>query len=439
MPQETLLRFSPTVRSVNSDAGVVCRGLSGVLEAFVEIVPSVAAAAAMPARIPIAIKDMVDVCGRIASLGLGCGPRAASRVTSPVVERLLAADFEPVAYTKMTPLAYEPSGSNPDQGRPKNPWDLRHVCGGSSSGSAVAVAAGCVPLALGSDTGGSLRIPAHCCGITAWKPTFGTVPVAGTMPLAPSLDTIGFLAREAALLSHVASLFLEHATPAASPRIAIASDLAAQCDPDIASAFNGFQDALSGLGLQSSRVELDSIMREIDPWVMKVMDGEAGRANADLIAQGHVSGALASRLRKGLAITDTQLEDARRSMSAVASNRLSQIFANADVVALPVMPCRTPLVAQCEPGSPSFSGRTLYALSRFTRFVNAFGLPAVALPVGFDTDGLPIGMQLVGRPGQDMALLALAEQIQAASDWHNRVPACVATYWSEKAHWSKKA
>lgn len=433
MAQKILLRFGQNVHPENSDTRDVCRGLSPVLEAFVEVLSAKTGPELAQKKIPIALKDMVDVRGHVASLGLRHGPRAAPSMTAPVVERLLAAGMEIAAFTKMTPLAYEPSGSNPDQGRPKNPWSSRHICGGSSSGSAVAVAAGCVPLALGSDTGGSLRIPAHCCGISAWKPTFGLVPVAGIMPLAPSLDTVGFLARDAVMLSLAASLFVRGAAPAASLRIAFASDLAAHCDPEVAAAFTGIQATLSGLGHDLAPAALESVLREVDPSVMQVLDAEAGRANADLIAQGHVTDMLTVRLTKGLAISDAQLDDARRSMSAIAAARIPQIFANADVLVLPVMPCRTPLIGQCEPGSPEFSGRTLYALSRFTRFVNAFGLPAVAIPAGFDADGLPIGMQLVGRPGQDAALLALAVRIEAASDWQSRVPTCVAAYWSQRA------
>ena len=101
------------------------------------------------------------------------------------------------AYTAMTELAYEPSGYNAVDGAPKNPWNFEFITGGSSSGSAVAVASGSAVFALGSDTGGSLRIPAHCCGVTSWKPTYGVVSLAGAMPLSPSLDTVGILARSA--------------------------------------------------------------------------------------------------------------------------------------------------------------------------------------------------------------------------------------------------
>jgi Asp-tRNA(Asn)/Glu-tRNA(Gln) amidotransferase A subunit family amidase len=423
---ETGLHFGRDVHLIDSEAQDVCIELSTLLEAFVEGVPSQPASKVTAQKVPIALKDMIDVCDHVTSLGLKRGPRAASRATALVVDQLERGGMSPVAFTKM------PSGSNREQGRPKNPWSFQHICGGSSSGSAVAVAAGCVPLALGSDTAGSLRIPAHCCGVTAWKPTFGAVPVDGTMPLAPSLDTIGFLAREASMLSRVASLFLAKTATNTVSRIAVADDLAGQCDPDIAAAFKNFQNLLSGLGVRILPVALASVLREVDPAVMTVLDAEAGRSNVDLVARGSVNGLLAERLVKGLAITDAQLRDALKSLLAAATIRVPQIFNDADVLVLPVMPCRTPAIVQCEPGSPEFSGRTLYALSRFTRFVNAFGLPAVAVPTGFDGRGLPIGMQLVGRPGQDATLLALAERIQAASDWHNRVPTYVSAYWSKK-------
>ena len=113
--------------------------------------------------------------------------------TSDLLERLDAAGADLIGFTNMTELAYEPSGFNATRGRVKNPWSLDYISGGSSSGSAAAVASGAVVAALGSDTGGSVRIPAHACGITAWKPTHGAVSARGTMPLAPTLDTIGLL------------------------------------------------------------------------------------------------------------------------------------------------------------------------------------------------------------------------------------------------------
>jgi Asp-tRNA(Asn)/Glu-tRNA(Gln) amidotransferase A subunit family amidase len=198
----------------------MCRDMGRKLNAFVDVLGFEVAGSAGPmtdrqtlgrlSGVPIAVKDMIEIDGRAATLGLAHPPPGPLAIGSAeVISRLTDAGAEIVAVTQMTPLAFEPSGANPQRGRPLNPWNFQHIWGGSSSGSAVAVASGCVPLAVGSDTAGSLRIPAHCCGITAWKPTYGLVPVGGTMRLAPSLDTIGFLARSAIQITPAAELFAE--------------------------------------------------------------------------------------------------------------------------------------------------------------------------------------------------------------------------------------
>jgi Asp-tRNA(Asn)/Glu-tRNA(Gln) amidotransferase A subunit family amidase len=423
-------RFQQRLQHTAAETRAACTALSPQLNAFVDILPATRSPASHAlAGVPMAIKDMVDIAGRASTLGLVDevpAKRAVSQSDAQVVAKLRLAGADLVATAKMTPLAYEPSGSNPEQGRPSNPWDKHYICGGSSSGPAVAVASGCVTAALGSDTGGSLRIPAHCCGIAAWKPTYGLVPTQGTMSLAPSLDTIGFLAREASVLTRIAQLFLE----TGDHKVLLAQDLASQSDADVVAAVLEMERTIEGLGIPTGTIQLDATLKAADPFIFQVLDGEAGRVNAQHVDQGRVTGSLAVRLQKGLAIPDAQLEAARYSLHEFARTRTAQVFGDADAVLLPVMPCTTPLVERCEPGSSQFSGRALYQLSQFTRFVNAFGLPAVALPAGFDRNGMPIGVQLVGPPGSDVSLLALAESIQAASDWHAHVPTSVRDFWS---------
>lgn len=404
----------------DADARAACSAIAG-LNALVEVVPS-QGEKRTGTEVPFAVKDMVDTPGRAPTCGLSVSPREVSDATAPVIERLLQNGFDLVAFAKMTPLAYEPSGGNPDQGRPLNPWDERFICGGSSSGSAVAVAAGAVPLALGSDTAGSLRIPAQCCGISAWKPTFGVVPTTNTQPLAPSLDTIGFLARQASVLTSVARVFAKAPLDEPPFRIAVATDLGATCATDIAEALQGMAATIADLGLPVCECSLAPAMVEIDRFIMTVLDGEAGRTNARLVAEKKLRPGLAARFEKGLSISDERLEEARSALRQVGEKHMPAMFGGANVVLLPVMPCTTPLVSTCEPGNPAFSARVLFALSEYTRFVNALGLPAVALPAGFDDHGLPFGMQLIGQAGADLALLALAERIQASTAWHERLP-----------------
>ena len=151
--------------------------------------------------------------------------------TSDLLERLDAAGADLIGFTNMTELAYEPSGFNATRGRVKNPWNLDYISGGSSSGSAAAVASGAVVAALGSDTGGSVRIPAHACGITAWKPTHGAVSARGTMPLAPTLDTIGLLARSASDMMPLAGVMAELPSSRPMLRAAVPEDVVAESDP----------------------------------------------------------------------------------------------------------------------------------------------------------------------------------------------------------------
>src|SRR5262249_41440311 len=149
------------------------------------------------------------------------------------IERLAHAGADLIGFASMTELAYEPSGFNATYGRVCNPWNLDFISGGSSSGSAAAVASGAVVAALGTDTGGSVRIPAHCCGVTAWKPTYGLVPTRGAMPLAPTLDTVGLLARSAADVLPLVP-FMATASPGEPPRRAVVpDDVAALCAPAI--------------------------------------------------------------------------------------------------------------------------------------------------------------------------------------------------------------
>ncbi|MET0967986.1 MAG: amidase [Tardiphaga sp.] len=364
-----------------------------------------------------AAKDLVDLAGRAATCGLAQPPRAPASQTAPVLARLITLGAQLAGFTEMTPLAYEPSGGNPLRRRPVNPWHADHICGGSSSGSAVAVAAGLVPVALGSDTAGSLRIPAHCCGVTAWVPTHGMVPAAGTMALAPSLDTIGFLAASAGDLLDIADAFNEAPGRWPLTRMAVAEDVLAFCDRDIGL---GVAAVLQRMDVIISATRAGDLIAACDKPVLTLLQGEAARSHRALIEAGGLPPTLARRLGKGLAIDDADLQQAREALQQLAGPALDAVFAGADAMVLPVMSMRTPRVASCEPDSPDFSARTLYELSALTRWVNGLGLPAVAIPCGLDSDGLPMAMQLVGRPHTDAALLSLAVDLQTDTDFLGR-------------------
>jgi len=325
----------------------------------------------------------------------------------------------------MTELAYEPSGINATRGAALNPWNFDYAPGGSSSGSAALVASGCCFAALGSDTGGSVRIPAHCCAVTGLKPSWNKIPVEGTMPLSPSLDTIGLLARSAADLALLWSGLFDETVPGISGTVsgAVLTDAFDESDPEIAEICRAAIGALGGLGIHiETRI---GFPEEADRNCLLVMQAEAARTHSERLNDERVDAVLRKRLGKGLTIGDGELTHALAAQQNLRDKFLADQFGDAAVVLMPVMPIRTPRVAEVDPASPEFKARTLYALSRFTRFVNYLGLPALAVPAGFDSRGMPVGLQLIGRPGSDVFLLALGTLLQAGTDWHSRVTAAV--------------
>lgn len=409
--------------------GAVARNLQSKLAAFLEIAESVDAADDGPlAGLPYAAKDMFQAPGRQPTWGLaGPVPDLAEGPKADVLDRLDRAGARRVGYTRMTALAYEPSGINPLQGAAVNPWDPAFAPGASSSGSAVAVASGAAFIALGSDTGGSLRIPAQGCGLTAWKPTWGTVSDDGAMPLAPSLDTIGLLARSARdlkLVSPVISSRVKDMGEAGRPRrITVLDDAMARSEPSVRQACNAAMAVFATAGVTLElRDGLDLIDAAGDE-AMTVMQAEAARSHAARIDDPAFDEALSRRLGKGRSIDAASLAASLDRRGALTDLFMNDLLGGADMVALPVMPIRTPLVRETDPASPDFQPRTLYAMSAFTRFANYLGLPALAVPAAPDDRGMPVGLQLIGPEGSDMALMEAGVMMQETSTWHGRLPA----------------
>jgi aspartyl-tRNA(Asn)/glutamyl-tRNA(Gln) amidotransferase subunit A len=353
----------------------------------------------------------------------GCAtPRRPVLPRAPALTRLDEAGAALIATAEMTELAYEPSGHNPVRGSVLNPWNADFVTGGSSSGSAALVASGCCYLALGSDSGGSVRIPAHCCGITALKPSWGVLPTQRAMPLAPSLDTIGIMARSAAdlaLVWPVISQQVMFAEPRCR-RVTVLDDALAASDPEIARACRTAIDALADIGLTISKA---SGFPEIaDAQSLIVLQAEAARTHRARLDDQRIDATLRKRLRKGLAISDNDLVKSLVLREAARADFLACLPEETDAALLPVMPITTSSVRDVDPLSSAFNPRTLYAMSRFTRFVNYLGLPAIALPVGHDSRGMPIAVQFVGRFGCDAVLLDLATRLQSRTEWHKAMP-----------------
>ena len=419
-------QLTPQQRAMAVSTAIICATrLQARLRAFVEL-----SAARDPspktgplAFLPYAAKDLFFAPNHRPRCGLATAIEPDRQAYAEALRDLDEAGATRIGFTAMTALAYEPSGFNAVADYPRNPWDCDFIPGGSSSGSAVAVSSGISVVALGSDTGGSIRIPAHCCGVTGFKPSWGAINVTGTVSLAPFLDCVGLLARSAVDLAPAAEMLLSNAPPpAAIENIVVFGDVLDAAEPPIRRACQDGIDLIGTLPVTVSRVDALSAIAQIDEHALIVMQGEAARTHARRLDHPALDPVLRKRLAKGLSIDEETLSASRTMRPALVDAFEDKILGSADVAVLPVMPIRTPAYVDVDPASPHFSGRRLYDISRYCRFVNMLGLPAIALPVGFDDRGLPVALQLIGRRGRDRDLIAFVAAIQKKSNWHGSVP-----------------
>jgi amidase len=350
----------------------------------------------------LAVKDLIDIAGvptTACSQALAAVAGPAER-DAPCLAGARAAGARIVGKTNLNELAFGASGVNEYFGTPVNPLDPGRVPGGSSSGSAVAVADGEADLAYGSDTGGSIRIPAAFCGITGLKTTHGRIPLDGVWPLAPSLDTIGPMARDVAGATAGMTL-LEPGFAvevAAATRIGRVRPAGAEADPAVDAAVDA---ALARSGIEVTEVDLPGwgLARKASD---VIIDAEAVVANRVLLADPARRDLLGPRVRanltEGQAVTPAELQRAR-----AAQERWRAALRTVDLLALPTVPFFPPPLQEAI--GPGYTA--------FTSPVNLAGFPALALPVPTG-QRLPASLQLIGGPGAEALLLATGAIIEAA-------------------------
>lgn len=353
----------------------------------------------------VAIKDLIDLTG----LPTTAGSRAVAANAKPAtadaecLAGIRAAEARGevviVGKTGLHELAFGITGINAWFGTPINPLDPARIPGGSSSGSAVAVATGEADVALGSDTGGSVRIPAACCGVAGLKTTFGRIPLGGVWPLAASLDTVGPMARDVAgLRAGMALLDPGFAARPAEVRPAVAR-LRLPADPRIDAAIDA---SLSSAELEVSDVPLPG-WKAADEAVMTILAAEAWASDGHLIDAG-IGVDVATRLQGGAGVTAAQLSAARR-VGEEWKAELRSTIERFGPVALPTLADDPPRMGEAL-RNPAV---------RYTATINLAGFPAVCLPLPAPGgSGLPVGLQLVGLPGGEEALLELAGRVEAA-------------------------
>jgi len=412
------------------------------LNAFIELQPEARnPAQGALAGIPLAHKDMFYRAGKVSNCGSKIRRGWKAPTTSAALERLDAAGALQIGTLNMAEFAYGPTGHNEHWGDCRNPWGVTRIPGGSSSGSGAAVAARLVFGALGSDTGGSVRLPAALCGVTGLKTTLGRVSRHGAMPLAHSLDTIGPLARSAEdcafLYRAIAGFDSRDATtsrepvvadlarPARGLRVGIATAwLEAQAHGEVASAVREAARAMREAGMTVHEVEAP----DLEPLIahaMVVMQAEASAQHARWMRErpGDFGSAVRARLEPGYAIPATVYLDSLRLRAPFLEKFCATTLREVDAFLLPVLNILAPTLEQTGASGGPEMRKVIAELTPLTRWVNFLGVPALALPGGFDTRGMPIGLQLVARPFAEEMLLRIGHAFQQATDWHLRAPA----------------
>jgi len=351
----------------------------------------------------VGIKDSIDIAGFATRMASGCladSPPAAEHAA--VVRALLEAGCRIVGKTNMHELAYGVTGINHWAGTPLNPRAPGRVPGGSSSGSAVAVAARLVDFALGNDTGGSIRLPAACCGVYGLKPTYGRVSRAGVHPRRSSLDCVGPLAREMRMIETAMALIDPTFRPQAATSRAAVGWVEVAANPAVAGAARG---ALERADLELRSVTLPSFAAAFSA-ALTIIGSETWAAFGHLAECVQLGSDVRSRLNAARSISAAELaaaEEVRRVFRAEVDVALAEV----EALALPTLP-DLPLTL-----AAAGDARAALHSSWCVRPFNLSGHPAISLPVS--VEGVPAGLQLVGRSHRDEELCALACGIAGAT------------------------
>ncbi|WP_029003433.1 amidase [Azorhizobium doebereinerae] len=361
-----------------------------------------------------ALKDFFDLAG--VPTGAGSPHWLASHpvptASTPCVDLLLDAGAHLVGKTHTDELAWSLNGENAHYGTPTNPAAPGRIPGGSSSGSAAAVAGKLVDFAIGSDTGGSVRLPASYCGIIGIRTTHGRVSLAGAVPLAPSYDTLGWFARDAELFAQVGAVLLGPAPTAPLPnRLMVADDLFAAAGPAVGAAL---KDGLSRvMALYAPAASVTVAPGGLGPWrnaFRLIQSAEAWAAHGPWVEQ--VKPAFGPGVRERFAAAarlDPEEVKGALALRADIRARMDDILGDDGLLLLPTGPGIAPLLATPEPELDAFRARALELLCP----AGHAGLPQISLPLG-TLDGCPVGLSIIAPRGRDEALLDLARKVMAA-------------------------
>lgn len=426
------------------------------LNAFISIEPDAAMKAADEADsalardeskgalhgVPLAHKDMYYDAGHVVTCGTKIRRDWVAPTTSTALQRIKDAGTVRLGALHMVEFAYGPTGHNPHYGPARNAWNPAHVTGGSSSGSGTAVAARLTFAALGSDTGGSIRLPAHFCGVSGLKTTVGRVSRAGAMPLSQSLDTVGPLARtveDCALLlglmagadpadptaigGEVPDYLAATRAPLAGRTIGIPTSFYVDdLDADVARAMDETAGVLAKAGARIVPVTLPD-QAKLSAASQIILAAEASAYHAAWLKErpDDYGAQVRARLENGFAVPAVSYLEALRWRGPALAEYLDAVK-GIDAVLAPAAPMPAPTIAETDVGGAPHAEAMIQRLTRFTRPVNYLGLPAVSIPAGLTATGLPIGLQIIGRPFEEAAILSIGAAFQRETDFHMQMP-----------------
>ena len=392
--------------------------------------------------VPMAHKDMYYEAGKVVTCGSKIRRDFVATTTSTALQRLKDAGSVRLGSLQMVEFAYGPTGHNVHYGAVRNPWNVDHITGGSSSGSGSAVAARLTFAALGSDTGGSIRMPAHFCGVTGFKTTVGLISRAGAMPLSQSLDTVGPLAQTVEDCALLVGLMAgaDPADPTTSTRpvpnymAAAAGSLKGarigvptafyvdDLDSEVSRVLDETIATLKNEGAEIVKVELPD-QRQLTAACQIVLATEAAAFHKRWMIERpqDYGGQVLMRLQNGLAIPAVTYLEAMRWRGPALAAYLAAVE-GLDAVIAPVAPMPAATIAESDVGNSLDAEAVIQRITRFTRPINYLGLPSLSIPAGFTGNGLPVGMQLIGRSFDEATLVRIGAAFQRATDHHQRIP-----------------
>jgi aspartyl-tRNA(Asn)/glutamyl-tRNA(Gln) amidotransferase subunit A len=354
------------------------------------------------AGIRMAVKDLFDTAGVRTTYGSAIFAKHLPAVTAEAVTRLESAGYVDVGKTNLHEFAYGITSENDHYGRVPNPLAPGRIAGGSSGGNAAALALGLADAALGSDSGGSIRIPAACCGVAGFKPSFGLVPLEGCFPLAPSFDHAGPMARDVAGCVRMMEALVpgfRAAEVGSLHQLRVGVTWTELADPLVRAQV----ERAAELFPRSVALELP-----VEHGSGPLFQREVADVHAELWAEHRdLYGAnVARKLELAMQVSDAEVEIAVRSRENYRE-QMAEVMAGADLLLTPTLAMVAPPAALDE---PAVRERML----QFTYPFNAIGAPALALPCGPAEDGLPASVQLVGRPGDDCLVLGVGLLLERA-------------------------